>query len=419
MYQSAPCAGGLPIPKLKAPYRPLANPRHFQQFLNGGGALANRDQLAHTAGYDHNVRKLDFEHHFRALVLLHTTSYRSGHDLAFAAREDVLFQALGADFALSVPGLSYAMKRRPIEPFWTMLEQVMQAVGALPHQRLRGVQSRTWQQITALFEQIDLFDATQIRLPASLAQWADTTPEQSAFKLQLKLDGLPVDGQGRFKEALLTPASGNDNASFSDLLALEEGAGALYLFDCGYFKLARYQEITQSGNYFVTKLHRNIKPEEVAQRPVTTDAAGEHALNAAGYRVLRDTYVRLSGDQAWYRVLQVEVSTGAPITILTNLLWLEAEQVCLLYRYRWKIEIVFRWLKQLLQLDHFISRDPTGVVRQLVVALVVWGLLLLWHGGAGRFSPKQLWRELQAAMHAAIYELGRRHGARASPSQTT
>jgi hypothetical protein len=29
--------------------------------------------------------------------------------------------------------------------------------------------------------------------------------------------------------------------------------------------------------------------------------------------------------------------------------------------------------KELLQLDHFISRDPTGVVRQVVVALVVWG----------------------------------------------
>lgn len=369
------------------------------------------------------MRKLDFEHHFRALVLLHTTSYRSGRDLAFAAREDVLFQALGADFALSVPGLSHAMKRRPIEPFWTMLEQVMQAVGALPHRRLRGVQARTWQQITALFEQIDLFDATQIRLPASLAQWADTAPEKSAFKLQVKLDGLPggvaCAGRGRFKEALITQASGNDNASFAELLALEEGAGALYLFDCGYFKLARYHEITQSGNYFVTKLHRNIKPEELAQRPVATDAAGACLLNGAGYRVLRDTYVRLSGDPAWYRVLEVAVTTGAPIPILTNLLWLDAEQVCLLYRYRWKIEIVFRWLKQLLQLDHFISRDPTGVVRQLVVALVVWGLLLLWHGGEGRFSPKQLWRQLQAALHAAIYELGRRHGARASPPQTT
>ena len=68
---------------------------------------------------------------------------------------------------------------------------------------------------------------------------------------------------------------------------------------------------------------------------------------------------------------------------------------------------LFRWLKSLLQLDHFISRDPTGIIRQLVVALVVWGLLMLFNQSQ-TFSPKQLWRELQAAMHQAIFEFGRR-----------
>jgi hypothetical protein len=98
---------------------------------------------------------------------------------------------------------------------------------------------------------------------------------------------------------------------------------------------------------------------------------------------------------------------------------LEAEQVCQCYRYRWKIEIVFRWLKDVLHLDHFISRDPTGIVRQLVTGLVVWGLLMLWNEGES-FSPKQLWRELQAAMHRAIYELGQREAeARAGPTSAT
>ena len=36
-----------------------------------------------------------------------------------------------------------------------------------------------------------------------------------------------------------------------------------------------------------------------------------------------------------------------------------------------KIEIVFRWLKQTLQLDHFISQDPQGIMRQVLTALIV------------------------------------------------
>lgn len=398
--------------KLHAAHRDLADPRAFQDFLDGAGALADRAAHAEAYDYDWHARKLDFERHFRALVLLHVTRYESARDLTWAAEEDLLFQALQADFDISVSGFCAAMRSRPIEPYWHMLQAVMQAVGQLPHQRLRGIDSETWQRICALFSEVDLFDASKMKLPPSLAEWAETTPEKSSFKLQLKMDGL----DGHFKEALMTKPSGNDNPYFEELLDLSEHgrgeAGSLYLFDCGYFKLERYHEITETGNYFVTKLHSNIKPEEVAQRPVPASEevpASEAASRASGYEVLKDSYVRLGGhESAWYRVLHVRLSTGEELTILTNLLWVEAEAVCLCYRYRWSIEIVFRWLKDLLQLDSFISRDPTGILRQLVVALVVWGLLLLKSQGREHFSPKQLWREIQAAMHQAIFDLGRR-----------
>ncbi len=386
--------------ELHAPYRDLADPKAFNEFLNGAGALANRDVHAEAYDYDWHARKLDFERHFRALVLLHVTRYKSARDLTWAAEEDMLFQALQADFDISARGFGDAVRGRPIEPYWHLLNQVMQAVSQLPHQRLRGIDSQTWRRICSLFDQIDIFDASQVELPPSLSEWAETTEEKSSFKLQLKLDGF----DGHFKEALVAKPSGNDNAYFEQLLDLTEGAGSLYLFDCGYFKLERYREITETGNYFVTKLHSNIKPEQVATRPRPAE------LGESGYEVLEDRYVHLNGhESAWYRVLKVRLSTEEEITILTNLLWVEAEVVCLLYRYRWSIEIVFRWLKDLLQVDHFVSRDPTGIIRQVVVALVVWGLLIIkGRGNEDGFSPKQLWRELQAAMHQAIFDFGRR-----------
>ncbi len=399
--------------------RSLGSPSVFEEVLDGGGALSGREEWAEEADYDKNARKLDFEGHLRALVLLHTTAYESARDLRWAAEEDLLFKALGADFDISVRGLGGAMADRPIEPYWKMLGQVQGAVEELPHQRLRGVSTGEWGEITDLFGTVDLFDATQFELPPTLADWQETSEEKSGFKLQLKLDG--TDGQ--FKEALITKPEGNDNDYFEDLLDLNAEArsprepGELYLFDCGYWSIDTYHEITESGNFFVTKLHGNIKPEAACERPVA-DKASDPETNAAGYRVLSDRYVRLGEDRTdrdggdpgrWYRVLTVEVSTEETIQVLTNLLWLEAEQICRLYRHRWSIEIVFRWLKNRMQLDRFISRDPTGVVRQTLTALIVWGLLAIFNEGGEQFSPKKLWRKLQAAMHQALFDLGRRY----------
>jgi hypothetical protein len=67
-------------------------------------------------------------------------------------------------------------------------------------------------------------------------------------------------------------------------------------------------------------------------------------------------------------------------------------------------------LKDRMQWDRFISRDPTGVVQQTLTALIVWGLLALFNQGgeSGEFSPKKPWRKLWAAMHQALFDLGRR-----------
>ena len=382
--------------KLHPEYRQLANPKRLKRFLDGGGVLAHRDETADRFDYDWHARKLTFEPHFRSHVLLHLTKYHSARDLQWAMREDTLFEATGVHAEISVPGFTQANARRPLEPYLVMLQQVMDAVARLPYRRLRRLDKETWRSIVQLLKQVDLFDATQVSLPPSLAEWADTAPEKAAFKIQLRMS---ADGQ--FKRLMVTPASGNDNPYFEALLDLQEGAGLIYAFDAGYFNIDVYHRINDSGNYFVTKRHRNIKPVVQRQRPVSDQPV------AGGYVVLEDTDVCLGNDESqWYRILRVKLTTGKEITILTNLLLLSAQQICLLYRYRWTIEIVFRWLKQTLQLDHFISRDPQGIMRQVLTALVVYALLVLFNQDPDRFSPKQLWRLLQADIHQAIFDFG-------------
>jgi hypothetical protein len=389
----------------KTEYRQFVNPKQFNQFLDGKGALSNRAEIADQFEYDWHARKLTFERHFRGQVLLQATAYESTHDQQWAAANDPLFAACGAAVQISVSGLAQANRNRPLEPYVVLLQQVMDAVAQLPHRKLRALDKETWQGITHLLQRVELFDATTLTLPPKLAEWAKgvgRSESSAGLKLQLKLAG----DSGAVKQLMLTSATGADSPYFDDLLGdLERQQGLIFVFDGGYWRLDTYQDIVSQGHHFVTKRAGKIKPQLI--EPL---ALPEEPL-ASGYTVLEDALVYLGqARQQTYRMLKVRLTNDKVITLITSLLTAPADQICLLYRYRWTIEIVFRWLRQTLQLDHLISHDPTGILRQILTALIVWGLLVIANQDTGRLSPKQLWRQLQADLHQAILEFGYRLG---------
>ncbi len=186
---------------------------------------------------------------------------------------------------------------------------------------------------------------------------------------------------------------------------LSQQENQIFLFDGGYWKIDTYHAIVESGNHFVTRRGGNIKPHVVRELPLPKEPL------SSGYTVLQDALVYLGDRQdQLYRMLRVRLTTNKEITLLSSLVDAPADHICLLYRYRWSIEIVFRWLRQTLQLDHMMSHDPVGVLRQILMALIVWGLLVIANQDAGKLSPKQLWRQLQADLHQAVLEFGYRLG---------
>lgn len=334
---------------------------------------------------------------------MQATEYQSTRDHQWAAEHDPLFAACGADVEISVSGLAQANRNRSLEPLVVILQQVMDAVARLPHRRLRALDKKTWRGIIDLLHRVELFDATTLKLPPKVREWAQGTNEDSAaLKLQLRVNGK----SGCIRKILLTPAPGPDAGYFERLLGdLDSQQGQFFVFDGGYWKVETYHRIVKSDNHFVTKLGGNVKPQVVKELPLPEEPL------ASGYVVLRDTLAHLGDhrDQL-FRMLRVRLSTDEEIVLLSSLVDRPADEICLLYRYRWTIEILFRWLRQTLQLDHLMSHDPVGIVRQILMALIVWGLLVIANQDAGKLSPKQLWRELQASMHWAAVEFGYRLG---------
>jgi len=66
--------------------------------------------------------------------------------------------------------------------------------------------------------------------------------------------------------------------------------------------------------------------------------------------------------------------------LCTNRLDLPAEMVALAYKYRWTIELFFRWFKCALGCRHLLSTSLNGVKIQVYLAIIASLLISLWIG---------------------------------------
>ena len=74
------------------------------------------------------------------------------------------------------------------------------------------------------------------------------------------------------------------------------------------------------------------------------------------------------------------------LVLITNLLDVPVACVVLLYRFRWLIELFFRWLKCVLSCRHLLSESAQGIQTQMYCALIACLLLQL---AGGSVKPNQ------------------------------
>lgn len=53
------------------------------------------------------------------------------------------------------------------------------------------------------------------------------------------------------------------------------------------------------------------------------------------------------------------------------------EEISDIYRHRWQIEVLWKFLKMHLKLDHFITKNVNGVSIQIYMVLITYLILLL------------------------------------------
>lgn len=166
--------------------------------------------------------------------------------------------------------------------------------------------------------------------------------------------------------------------------------GAAYVGDRYYGQDYRLlDELTAYQCHYVLRLRDEAVVTVEDELPLSA------ADRAAG--VVRQAWARL-GCNARYRRGRVRVlwlaTTAGALVLVTNQppAELSAELVALLYRYRWTVELFFRWLKCILGQRHWLAESPRGVATQVYLALIAALLLQLY---SGRRPTKRMMELLQ------------------------
>jgi Domain of unknown function (DUF4372)/Transposase DDE domain len=177
-------------------------------------------------------------------------------------------------------------------------------------------------------------DSTTIDLCLKLFPWALFRRRKAGIKAHTMIDlrvGIPVFM--RVSHAKVADVSVLDEICFQ--------AGAFYVMDRGYVDFARFYRIHLAGAFFITRSKRRMDCRVRERLPVKPDGA-----------VKRDQRIRLRGPKSrrlypdtLRRVRFIDPETGKRLTFLTNHLTLDALSIALLYRKRWKIELLFKWIE--------------------------------------------------------------------------
>jgi len=210
-----------------------------------------------------------------------------------------------------------------------------------------------------------LIDSTPIPL-GKLCDWAKSNGRIRGMKLHVVYD--PNSDCPRV--LAITDANVND-AQVGRTINIEEGA--TYVFDKGYCHYGWWAAIDAGQAFFVTRPKTNMGLKPVYDRPLA-------ATHGDGFTVLEDAEVSFAskGDSKLpirLRRVIVKRDEGDTITLLTNDLVRSAVDIAALYKGRWQIELLFRWIKQHLRIRKFLGNNDNAIRLQLFAAMIAYALL--------------------------------------------
>jgi len=207
-------------------------------------------------------------------------------------------------------------------------------------------------------------DASTIDLCLSAFPWADFRTTKGAIKLHVGLN------HAGYLPEFVTITDGK-TSDIEAGRALDFPKGSMVAIDRGYNDYAWYNQLTEKGIFFVTRLKSNAKTRVVSRRMVLSGKGltSDQTIEFTGALTVKKCPIQLR------RIGYRDPETGKHYIFLTNNFKLAAKTIADIYKARWQVELFFKWIKQNLKIKSFIGTSKNAVMTQIWIALCVYLLL--------------------------------------------
>ena len=223
-------------------------------------------------------------------------------------------------------------------------------------------------------------DSTTVEVSLGLFPWAKHRSYSAGVKMHTLLDlrgAIPAS-------IVITPSRVHD-VNLLDTFPHEPGS--IYVMDRGYLDFGRLFALHSDGCFYVIRAKDNLnfvryKSEAHPDKRVRSDQVGR----------LRGFYSRQSYPDLIRKVRFFDPVSDMDLVFLTNLFDANALSIARLYKYRWQVELFFKWIKQNLRVKAFYGTSMNAVQTQLWIAVCVYVLVAI--------VRKQL--HLQQSLHSIL-----------------
>ena len=211
------------------------------------------------------------------------------------------------------------------------------------------------------FEEVyrDLYDANKDIL-SSDSRRGGTEKKKGGIKVHAVIhanEGVPCDVQ-------FTSAATNDSFMLAPSHYKRDEISAM---DRAYINYAKFEELTDRGVVYVTKMKKNLNYE------VLVDCMHQNSQGLMEYREQVVVFRKDDINHIARLITYVDIKKGKQpklITLLTNDFDMPLETIVAIYRRRWQIESLFKQIKQNFPLRYFYGESANAIKIQIWVTLI-------------------------------------------------
>jgi len=204
-------------------------------------------------------------------------------------------------------------------------------------------------------------DSTTIDLCLSVFWWAPFRKNKGAVKLHTQYDiKTEIPTFIHLSDGLM-----HDSRFLSQLVFERK---AFYILDRAYIDFKSLHSILEAGAYFVTRLQVN----QDYRRLYSMQADKSSGVFCDQIIKLNNFYPSKFYPNKLRRIKFYDRETELKLDFVTNNFELTALEIARLYKYRWKIELFFKWIKQHLKIKTFWGYSENAVRIQVYSAIIAY-----------------------------------------------